>query len=215
MSFDIEDILGTYLLLDFPILRDEDQRETFIDQIREELHVEALERDSNLAIPSLRIYLDLQGSQTIIKRDYPKHDDDLKDLASVIDIAFSIAGLQNGGDRSFTLSTWLVYHQVEDSNAGIYLGKRVLKRISLDDLGMRAVGGTATYHTRSIDDESTMWVARFEPRYSDPDLARVYLDLDWHHVDVALPSGRDEILDCLQKIRSIARSFIEMVHSND
>ena len=214
MSFSVEDVLGTYLLLNQPILRDEDEQESFISQIRENLNVEAIDRDASIAIPSLRIYLDIEGGRTVIKRDYPEHDNDLNALAEVIDIAFSIAGLQRGTQATFTWSTWLVYQQQESGHAGMYLGERMLKEISLAGLSMNVVGGAATYHINSSDEESTMWIAKFQPRFSDPELKRIYLDLDWHNMDVALPSGQDEILQCLKKTRATAHALAESVHSN-
>ena len=214
MSYSVEDVLGTYLLLDLPILRDDDQQETFAVAIRDTLNAETLARDSSLAIPALRIYVGFEDHRTVMKRDYPQSESDLASLADVIELAFSIAGIDSNKRYSFTWSTWLTYQQEEDSIAGRYLGNRMFKEISLESMNMRVIGGSGIYHIVSSDDESAMWIAKFQPRYSDPNLTRLFLDLDWRNTDTELPTDRDKILQCLQKVRATSTQLIKDLHSN-
>lgn len=221
MAFVIEDILNVKFLLRHPSSDSDNQQEMYVKEVRKRLHTEAIRHDGRIDISSKRIRVDHDADSTHIRLDYPTSKEDLVSFADVMNIAIEDAEIK--GDSGFVFAIAILYEQKDESDAATYLGERMLKYVSFDDSGVsavnstiHAVGGHATYHFITPDDENgtSLWLARFEPRFNDPEIRRVFFSLDQHCFETTPPVSVADIVHQLHQLWDFAHELIEKVDSN-
>ena len=221
MAFVIEDILNVKFLLRHPSSDSDNQQEMYVKEVRERLQAEAIRHDGRVDISSKRIRIDLDADSTHIRVGYPTCKDDLIGLANIIDIAIDDADIQ--GDPRFVFAIAILYDQKDESDAATYLGERMLRYISFDnsdmldvDSNIRTVGGHATYHFISRNEEhgTSLWLAKFEPRFNDPEIKRVFFSLDQHCFETHPPKSVADVVHQLNRLWDFAHELIEKVDSN-
>ena len=217
MAVTVEDVIDVGLLIRRPILQSDSERDDFVAAVRKQLDLEAIVRDEDhIEIPSKQVIVRCGTDAARLYFRYPAHKKEIKLLAQVISIALSVCTLPDPVNLMWSIT--LVYQQDKEPTVPRYLGPRLLKEVSLDDDGLQMLGGHATLHFFGAADRGNragLWIVEFAPRFNDPEITRIFFDLDRYVNDGHIEADESTIIEELENIWDFAHSLIDRVDSSD
>ena len=153
-----------------------------------------------------RLSLTLSTSRSTIGREYPQRTD-LSRLAEVATQAISFTDLSDQELRAYGYNIEMVFDQNSDERAFLYIGNRLFGHMPDIEGRWTFEGGAGRIVFNDAVARRTFSV---EPRFNDESTSRVFLSLNLHKNDQALPT-RKEIEDSLDSIWSEAEEFMRQL----
>lgn len=150
------------------------------------------EQATRLELPKDRITLALGTSRSTIERAYPSASD-LPRLAEIATMAVDSSEFGSALPTAHNYTLEMVYRQ-DSENAYRYLGQRLFRGDAFAAQGWSTIGGAGKLAYESSDGR---WEFIVEPRFHARDTDRVFLLLNLHREQPAIPS-QEEIATSLE-----------------
>lgn len=142
-----------------------------------------------------RISIDLSPSRSIINRDYPSRED-LGRLAEVIGKFVTYSTYDYSNPQTFGINIRLIFDPESETSAFEYLASRLFDVEPLGRTDWRFIGGSGRL---IFDEDGRRWTISLEPRFSDFEETRVFVDSNLHLYGQPLPE-ETEIGDLLEEV---------------
>ena len=161
---------------------------------------------TRLELPRDRITLELSAGRSVIERAYPSASD-LSRFADVVTLAVDKSELGSAVPTSHGYNLEMVYRQESGENAYRYLGQRLFPGDAFADQGWSPAGGAGKLAYESLDGR---WECIVEPRFRARDTDKVFLLLNLHKEQSAMPS-REEIVTFLELVLNQAYALADRI----
>lgn len=161
-----------------------------------------------LELPKDRITLNLDADRSVIARTYPS-ESDLPRLAEVATLAADISKLGDALPTAHGYNVEMVYRLESGENAYKYLGQHLFGE-GEDSLAAQdwcAVGGAAK---KTYESPTGRWEFLVEPRFRSSDTDKVFLLLNLHREQPAMP-GQEEIATSFGLVWSQAHALMNRI----
>lgn len=155
----------------------------------------------NLSLKRDRIILGCLQERTIIEREFPT-EDSLSRLVEVAGKALQISS-EKGTPRAFGYNLELVYDQDVGVTAFHYIGERLFREGAYFPEGWELAGGAGRLLFNS---DEGRWTIQIEPRFSDENTSRVFLNLNFHKEEGRLPN-KEEMLSTFRQVWEQSHNF--------
>ena len=222
MTVEFQDVLKAELvLIGFRTLTNAKENEAFRAAVKTDVvasgHSVTIDSQTNIAesgrIISLnrdRIILDISASRSTIRREYPE-EKDIERLAEVAGLVIAQSTSEDQELRAFGYNLELVYDQKSGQTAAQYLADRLLSNNLPRRNEWELVGGAGKVTYKEGENQ---WQITIEPRLNEPGTTKIFLNLNLHKDEHALPSESD-IRDSLKEAWRQAHKFAYLLDKGE
>ena len=203
----VEQVEASFVLLDQELLKSTDQKSDFRQRSALEAVVEptvivpssgsglAAAEGHKITFPRERITVLLSDVRSAVTMGFPNGDDDLRKMSDIIESAIALTELPAGARWSFGFNASIVHAQSTGDTAATYISRRLIDQRLFDAVGAEVTG--ATVNVVAGSDARPQWNLRLEPRFNDQETARVFMALNHHFEESALPDSAGDVFEYL------------------